>query len=761
MTEAFDLQAMTNELIGEMTPLPSKVLDIDNNHLLKLRFKIYEDVSTELIKQFECLSEEYQQIPQFDIDSNHNTIDLTLEVFRKLWLALGSLKEAHILYIPPIYQNSAPVNKILKKMILQIRCRENNVTFFDACHPIIGGVEGTGKTTLMKALAIAVAICSKSYFLAYIDCCKLKKYSNAVLDPYDVIAEIILRIRSNIYAGSFGDGSFSDAVKRFRTASLTLEQLISQLCKKYNFYMGIIVDEVQDLFISNAPSGDATVCALYQYQDFARKHVNALLVLTGSSADIRNLLFGKLDRNPVYQNYPNFNRTLMTFYPVGAVRDRGELAEYLKCRYPQKMAQYDSPSSAAAVAYVAEVLHYTGGIGRGINTYVRQKETPGLKSIAGITHKTEFFMFLSILRLHQESEAGTWSAKDALAPSELPYPGGHLTPDMVSISQHKAITSMRAEYSIKDPHKLFDAWVDYGYVYVHETATGTSVQLARPSDVAIHFQVRTSADDARRVLFVHTMVTQPRFSLNAGVVLEDLVFPRIAPLLSWPHSYCGDCVDIIGETSKPLIARRRGSSPLITLCSENIESFCGIAFKWNGELGVDGLHLRVDTENKVVSLDLWQSKGGYENNSIGGGDLKTHRKLNRTSKDVTDHLASFVARAEHGAMTLAQAILHSLADSWTVKIGSFHLTTTKNASLAHQTLEGWRCTQKIPEEWAAAIIKDIAVRDRFILAPYSIQLSSGVRWLTDLLEPDLAAIWPAAPIANPITTEVVNPLVED
>ena len=180
---------------------------LNTNDLVKLRFKIYDDFPHKLIQQIQILSDEYQSIeyPTWRRSEKHVDVELAFDVFQKLWFAFSSsLPETHPLYIPPIYHNSPGINKIIKNIILLVRVREASQSFNPYCHPVISGVEGVGKTILIKAISIAIAVCSKSYFLSYIDCSIYNGSNdsiNRVLTPLDIVTEVIYRIAFTDYAG--------------------------------------------------------------------------------------------------------------------------------------------------------------------------------------------------------------------------------------------------------------------------------------------------------------------------------------------------------------------------------------------------------------------------------------------------------------------------------------------------------------------------------------------------------------------------------
>lgn len=95
-------------------------------------------------------------------------------VFRRVWTALTSLPVSHPLHLLPIYSDEM-LNTLLLELVTAVRIREWSAEPHDTGHFIYGGVEGIGKTTLLKAVAVAVAVLSARYFLVYVDYKELKQ----------------------------------------------------------------------------------------------------------------------------------------------------------------------------------------------------------------------------------------------------------------------------------------------------------------------------------------------------------------------------------------------------------------------------------------------------------------------------------------------------------------------------------------------------------------------------------------------------------
>ena len=254
------------------------------------------------------------------------------------------------------------------------------------------------------------------------------------------------------YTGVFGEERVLGYVKRLQTQNITLDQYIGLLYKKYSIYIGIILDEVHTLFIPNAPSDHPTVLALYQYHSYARYYVNTLLILISSSTYMPNLLYNSNRNIHIYGNYPNFNGQLMSFFSVTAIRDYNELVLYLKYRYNNDVVctataittittatttattarnSISNMTEAEIEVYAYKVLHYTGGIARNIDIYIKSDTqlytstttttttaaaattqsytyTCSIQSMDHIIYPTEFRIFLNVLRRYQEEKNKMW-----------------------------------------------------------------------------------------------------------------------------------------------------------------------------------------------------------------------------------------------------------------------------------------------------------------------------------------------------------------
>ena len=319
-----------NDLLQELPIVPTEN-KLTTAALYNLRYEKFEltGLTDNMIQKCKDLKADYQSIQraeQLNFDNKYDDTITALLIFRKLWQLLSTLDISHMLYTPPIYETEA-ITSLLKEIVFAIRLRECKYEVIASGHPILSGVKGTGKTTLVKAIAIAVAICSPNYFLAYIDL-KTEIYNNKqdIPTPYSIAINILLMLNPHFNINEI-------------KLNMDLHKLLQAFQIHYNFKIGIIVDDIQFIYIPNAPDNIST---LYQYYDFAENYICALLILTGNSTtniewspgtllesggiqtarpsatttyNLRNLVY-KHNRSNMFVNYPYLDDDVGIIYSI-------------------------------------------------------------------------------------------------------------------------------------------------------------------------------------------------------------------------------------------------------------------------------------------------------------------------------------------------------------------------------------------------------------------------------------------------------------
>lgn len=259
-------------------------------------------------------------------------------IFRRVWKVLRELPAAHPLNIPPIDEAEAMLGDLLLQLTLAVRGRERSIRRHDTGHLILRGVKGTAKTTLLKAIATGVAVCSSKYFLAYVDYGELR----SPISPAELVAELYTRVCKHNWVPPFGrlraaDPATNsaarllhalDAAIRDRTpidaanpgVVFSMEALLGLLAipaGPFGCCVGLIADGIEEVVQPCADAASPSVALMRDLESFARHTVGALLVLSGSSADLRARLLA-MGREAPYTLDPSFNRSLFAYHDLGA-----------------------------------------------------------------------------------------------------------------------------------------------------------------------------------------------------------------------------------------------------------------------------------------------------------------------------------------------------------------------------------------------------------------------------------------------------------
>ena len=414
-----------------------------------------------------------------------------------VWSSLSTLRHSHPLYLPPIYYGSDAPRALLHELVAKVRRRETSDEKHDTDHAVIGGIEGTGKSTVVKALALGVAACSESYFLAYADV--------AVSDPIDsswlgdIHAEIAARHACAYFDGEFGTlrsatggehARVFDAARGGKALSFLRNPppafRLADGSTLAPMRLGVIVDEVQRLFVEHAEQSDPRVVALRHLEAFAKHSPGALLVLTGTSANLRRRLFAKA-RCVEFKNYGDFNRSLSSYYEVPALRTLRELREYLRIRYSSKAREFDDGD-------VARILHDTGGIGRLVHARVTSNTSLSELSRRRLRTPAEAMTDpgggIARLAIEVRSSQGE---RGALVCAGMAWDAAALLPTDVSLPYEAArlhLLHCGLADSVSAAVRLVEDWVDSGLAYVVYSAQlePLAVQLARPADATIYLE---------------------------------------------------------------------------------------------------------------------------------------------------------------------------------------------------------------------------------------------------------------------------------
>ena len=670
-------------------------------------------------------------------------------VLRGVWRALARLREGHPLYVPPIYTNAA-LEALLCDLVGKVRRRETCVPQpWTSDHAVVGGVEGTGKSTLLKALACGVAVCSPAYLLALAD------FSAVPLATWrlpEFFVELALRYTYDDFSGAFGtlgaraDGNTAgDAFRRMMgdearggdepsaaAWALLRAPHTAVSCAPPPLRIGLCCDEVQLLFVDGAPLDDPRVRTLQQLQTFARSVPAALLCLTGSSADLQTRLFAHA-RDGQFTAYADFNKSLCDIFAVPALRTQADLAAYLAARYP-----------GTAHGDVAQLLHTTGGIGRLVHaavagTAVARRMTPEENVASG---GRDGVAMLVQRMVHIEAAGGPLHATAVAASPDAVL----LTPQDVSIARMTALQELESAGFARDAAVVrLQRWADTGLVY--HTIGSADVSLARPRD-AHAYLVGCTSEDYRRVREVCAMLfpADAGRATCAGFALEDLVLARVhrLPLPSswgWRRHEGG----VLKYRDGSFTWAPRADAPFAVVTRAALmDALRGRVMRWRLESGLDGVIIEARESDAGVTavLNGWQCKGGAVSAELCGGDPDTYRAriLAGADFDATKYVASIVVKAEVGFAKLSAALL-GVPGVIAVELGQLLITSTKeDVRKARIALDEWSGEQALPVAIAAKFGVDAAGAARCSFK-YKIALCAEKKWLYDLLEQPLCGAY--------------------
>jgi hypothetical protein len=248
--------------------------------------------------------------------------------------AFSKLPLDHEFYLPPLYKSDhlhsilqSGIKSLLLREVGEIKGCDNNVG-----HLVLGGVEGAGRTTLMRALALGAAALLQKMIPICHDYLDFKT-------PEEVIRE---------------------ALSIHHSRELADQEEPLDVLNLLNHEAFLLLDEFQSNFrFQDDLVWEAGKNAAITFHRYSRTS-GTFGVIGCSSIDMHLLMFkqgsGEDTDHWRKRGYPDFNGTLYELHTVPALRSVGELEAYIRVRYPLwGLIEEDE---------VSLLLAYTGGIGR-------------------------------------------------------------------------------------------------------------------------------------------------------------------------------------------------------------------------------------------------------------------------------------------------------------------------------------------------------------------------------------------------------------
>jgi hypothetical protein len=280
-----------------------------------------------------------------------------VQYFFDSWVIFSRLPTNDNFYLPPLYKSDTlqsilknGIEGLIKREVQMISGSDNNLG-----HLVLGGVEGAGKTTLMRALALSAAALLQRMVPISQDYLKFQT-------PESLIWHAI-----GIYNQTEPQNSQFDPL---------------DVLNGSNHEAFLLLDEFQTNFRSpENPEWMQGMNAANTFHRYSRTH-GTFGIISGSSVDMHSLMFqeGVGINVDVWRKhgYPSFNGTLYQLRTVPALRTAVKLKAHLQVRYPQwKLADND----------ISLLLECTGGIVRWVHTVWEEcfKYNPSRTKVAKAT----------------------------------------------------------------------------------------------------------------------------------------------------------------------------------------------------------------------------------------------------------------------------------------------------------------------------------------------------------------------------------------
>lgn len=310
------------------------------------------------------------------------TVTPWLPCFQRVWKTCSELPASHAFFVPPLYE-TADLAELLRQAVTGLFLRERGIITGqgnNVGHLVLGGLEGTGKTTIARALSVGAAVLL-DYLVpitwSYEDDPELQSGGSG--KPFSIrqmLARVSWCLESDTLSFStIHDVPTSDGPNRGINAAVQ-----GMASARHSHAPFFVLDELNVLFVESqaAATNRAPVC---NELCAACRIGRSFAVITGSSSSMQSLLFQDFSDTPdVWRplGYPSFNGSLFVFHCIAPLRSAPNLARFVAARYPEWVLDEHS---------VRVLLCYTGGIGRLVHQVWAAKRTetaPPWTSLVGL-----------------------------------------------------------------------------------------------------------------------------------------------------------------------------------------------------------------------------------------------------------------------------------------------------------------------------------------------------------------------------------------
>eukprot|EP00981_Chlorochromonas_danica_P005075 scaffold1034_cov175-Ochromonas_danica.AAC.1 len=651
-----------------------------------------------------------------NFNGSMDKLDSFLKNSKNIWNIAKKLPPAHNLYLPPLYMNNERLKRIVSETAIELLKRENLLIYgneSNSGHIVIGGVEGVGKSTISRAIALSCAILLKRMTPIYY-------FVNEDQRTWITIDHMLRQRFSEVLEGAVDDDDVGAILRCLSAKGIDIV---------------LFMDEFQRFFVKNADNSNLGKRITQQMAD-ASRCCATLGIITGSSVNLRSHLFkstspqGEEDEWRS-QGYPNFNGTLYRFYFVPALRNIETLRKFLTVRYPTwKLSDED----------VRDLLDYTGGIGRFIHEFHLKLEICGALSDMTIAEeKREGKSFRSSLSNFDCKRR--FSREELLADNRY---RGILTyfaaKQNAAVPKHELVNVLKALFNDIDYNAIrtINTAVDVSVLYEEDS----KLQVTIPYDITYLKEAGVlNIPQSIKLTVVSFMVRgivegEEVININAGSALESLVRGKVFSLIGENWAKKGEATIELDNNSlqfkiiaceSPSLSDK--SLPVDISSIDCLKPFFGIALKWRNEIGLDAWTIaQNDHHHDEATYELigWQCKGGRYNVRVTPGVEATMVKNYCDHQDLSKVDASTIAgisvKAQVGFLKLIAAL-----EKISLRVTKIRLllTTTKTVTPSSMSI----CELAFSSD----LVKTVLGKKRK-LPKIQLTIISGSSWITDCVD---------------------------
>lgn len=677
-----------------------------------------------------------------------------LAVWKDVWKCITEASgndPSYWWFLPPIYMDTASLRQIVQHLHIRFCARESSPKqLAQTGHIILSGMEGVGKSTIVRAFCLAVTILSATHFPIYVDYRTMAGHSSLSWTTQHLIDELFWRAsrkdRTETTRGHFGTAK--ECIEGYPAAKAACDTLKGQsaVLARFGKLPVIVADEIQSVVQLEESTLKTRQATITSFQTYAREVPGAFLVMTGSAADLkRRLVFPSRARG--YEGYQDLNKDLCIFCTVPPLRQLDDLQSFVRQRYGQELDDLDA----------GRLLHHTGGIGRLIDSFHTEDGSWEWELLNTSTRDEKLrstFVSSPHLAAIVACIMRPTSSKDAeeptvLCPAEVRVP----------LDTLNGTLCMRGPQEQQRLRAGIDHLVDSGILYVYmDHDLLQQVELALPSDVAVYQRLSADPMDVQRLYRVQLMMyfCDDAEFINAGLALEELMRPRISALM--PLAVKTNCSRYITLTDGLLNIGEVGNNGLEEVTFDSLVTLSDHTWRWNKEVGLDAVQfaiLRKADHTIVVTIHGWQCKGGRVNSKLTHGNWASEvKRIVKLGDDYTVDstpytVVGFQSKAGVGLLRLAGALLR-IDDRIRVAFGKLVLTCTPKAAA---TISGIRATEEVDLTPLLQTIDcgvELASHGR-LQQPCTLewQIYLGDEWVRDCLEPELVRHLQSQAVAIP------------